>query len=386
MAGEQRKKPVTITREDLYRQVWETPMTRLAKQYGISDNGLAKICDRLQVPYPPRGHWAKKQAGKPTQQIQLPEARKDTPREVTISPTPPRRKSVTPVMTAEVQQSYDSAVAKASAITVPDTLRRPHPIVAEWIADHKRDQFVGAYRPKPFTQLEHRRHRILDTLFKELEKREFKIKPERYRSAWLEIGGERVDFLLHEHIRQERRSLTAEQKKDRFYSNRTWTQVRIPTGNLMLIINTHLGRGLRDRWLDSPELPLEKQIGEIIATLSLAGPLLQEKRRIFREQERQRREEERVRQDEINRGRRDSNRWRRFVELANRWEEAETARRFIAALQAVPPSGETTFGELSHAEWLDWAQSRLKNYDPLELGVDAVWEDLAEVTPWEYSN
>ena len=48
---EGRKQPVTVTREELYRQVWETAMSRLAEQYGISGNGLAKICDRLKVPY-----------------------------------------------------------------------------------------------------------------------------------------------------------------------------------------------------------------------------------------------------------------------------------------------------------------------------------------------
>jgi hypothetical protein len=33
-------------------------MNRLAAKYGISGNGLAKICRRLDIPYPARGHWA----------------------------------------------------------------------------------------------------------------------------------------------------------------------------------------------------------------------------------------------------------------------------------------------------------------------------------------
>ena len=55
MSEEQRDKPTIVGREDLYRLVWETPMSRLGAHYGISGNGLKKICDRLQVPYPPRG-------------------------------------------------------------------------------------------------------------------------------------------------------------------------------------------------------------------------------------------------------------------------------------------------------------------------------------------
>jgi hypothetical protein len=55
---------ITLTREELYRRVWEKPMVRLAEQYGISGNGLAKICDRLSIPYPPRGFWARMTVGK----------------------------------------------------------------------------------------------------------------------------------------------------------------------------------------------------------------------------------------------------------------------------------------------------------------------------------
>jgi hypothetical protein len=55
MSEEQQKKPANISREELYRQVWATPMSRLGMQYSISGNGLKKICVRLNVPYPPRG-------------------------------------------------------------------------------------------------------------------------------------------------------------------------------------------------------------------------------------------------------------------------------------------------------------------------------------------
>jgi len=55
MTDDQPMQPVTISREDLYAQVWATPMMQLAARYGISGNGLAKICRRLQVPIPARG-------------------------------------------------------------------------------------------------------------------------------------------------------------------------------------------------------------------------------------------------------------------------------------------------------------------------------------------
>jgi hypothetical protein len=46
-------------------------MTKVAEDLGISDVALKKICDKHRVPTPPRGHWAKTAAGKPTKQIQF---------------------------------------------------------------------------------------------------------------------------------------------------------------------------------------------------------------------------------------------------------------------------------------------------------------------------
>jgi hypothetical protein len=37
---------------------------KLAKEYGISDVRIAKICKKLGVPVPGRGCWAKKDAGR----------------------------------------------------------------------------------------------------------------------------------------------------------------------------------------------------------------------------------------------------------------------------------------------------------------------------------
>ncbi len=39
-------------------------VSQLAPKYGFSDVGLAKICEKLKIPRPERGYWAKVQAGK----------------------------------------------------------------------------------------------------------------------------------------------------------------------------------------------------------------------------------------------------------------------------------------------------------------------------------
>ena len=53
----------SITREDLYERVWETPIDTLRKEFGLSNVGLGKLCDRWHIPVPPRGYWAKKRPG-----------------------------------------------------------------------------------------------------------------------------------------------------------------------------------------------------------------------------------------------------------------------------------------------------------------------------------
>ena len=47
-----------ISREALYELVWTKPLTHVAKDLGISDVMLGKMCKEQLVPKPPRGYWA----------------------------------------------------------------------------------------------------------------------------------------------------------------------------------------------------------------------------------------------------------------------------------------------------------------------------------------
>ncbi len=61
-----------MNREDVYALVWQTPLSQLAKTFGLSDVGLRKICIRHDIPTPPLGYWAKRMHGKPVNQPPLP--------------------------------------------------------------------------------------------------------------------------------------------------------------------------------------------------------------------------------------------------------------------------------------------------------------------------
>ena len=60
------------SRVELYGLVWSKPMTHLAKELGLSDVGLRKICVKYGIPLPPRGHWARLQFGKQDPRPALP--------------------------------------------------------------------------------------------------------------------------------------------------------------------------------------------------------------------------------------------------------------------------------------------------------------------------
>src|SRR5262245_12691761 len=65
---------VEFTREKLYEEVWSRPVMQLAKEMGISDVAVAKICRKLVIPVPPRGYWARLAAGQSPKKAALPPA------------------------------------------------------------------------------------------------------------------------------------------------------------------------------------------------------------------------------------------------------------------------------------------------------------------------
>lgn len=50
------RKKVKLSREEVYRRVWELPLRKVAATLGISDVGLKKACRRAGIPTPPQGY------------------------------------------------------------------------------------------------------------------------------------------------------------------------------------------------------------------------------------------------------------------------------------------------------------------------------------------
>jgi hypothetical protein len=65
---------MSVAREKLYEEVWAEPMTHVAKRYGVSSVYLARICEQLGVPRPPRGYWQQLAVGVEVERVALPDA------------------------------------------------------------------------------------------------------------------------------------------------------------------------------------------------------------------------------------------------------------------------------------------------------------------------
>ncbi|MDH3289270.1 MAG: hypothetical protein OEP48_16310, partial [Betaproteobacteria bacterium] len=63
---------IRYEREKLFDEVWAEPVRTVAKRYGVSDVALKKTCQKLAVPVPPRGYWARAETGRTPSRRPLP--------------------------------------------------------------------------------------------------------------------------------------------------------------------------------------------------------------------------------------------------------------------------------------------------------------------------
>lgn len=377
------KRPVEITRDELYRQVWEKPMSKLALEYGITGNGLAKICDRMQVPYPPRGYWAKKAAGKKVITYRLPDPHTSVPQSARITPTPPPLK---PVETPPEVQARLKEIEKGAPI-VKDRLLRPHKLVAKWLDERERRRREaranrddwGPSDPGKFTDTDQRRHRILDALFKELERHGGKVTEEKRDELRVERQGEKIEFQLREKQKQIRHAVREEDR-----SWRKFEQELQPTGKLIFSIKTHMPQGIRSEWLETDDKAMESLVPEILSSLLAAVPLLVQRRQEQEELGRQRRNEEQKRREEEDRRKLARNRVRKFVEFAEEWKNVQVAREFLAAIRSQDVDTEAKVGTTNLSNWLSFMEKTLNEFDPLSQGPVHVFAQVAQVQSWSY--
>jgi hypothetical protein len=315
-------------RQELYDLVWSQPMTKLAKNLGVSDVAVAKACRRAGIPVPGLGYWAKVQHGKEVDQAPLPPQKSGRSDIVTITPQPSSPASLR--LPPDVQKLLDNEVEPDARIIVQKSLSKAHPIVQDWI---KRTA-------APIPKTESRRLRILSTLFNELEKRGHSMlpAPNPTGNIVVKLLEEAVEFSLKERQKQSRVTLTPEEKRYSFGLERGWRQVLEPTGKLAFMIQSWLDSGMRKQWSDTGRKPLGQQLNDIIAGLIIAAGCLRRRRLDREEEERQRLEVDRKRRELEALEREKDQALKRLTQRVNAWIQAGRIREYVAAVRNVAPT------------------------------------------------
>jgi len=328
---------IRISREELYEKVWNSPLRKLAPEFGISDVGLAKLCKRHSIPLPGLGYWTRVQFGKNPKRIPLPSLEKTvkSQAEIVIHPTPANGilKHLKSDVTA---QPIRIQLCDSETISHPFAVRTQR-LLSQTTKNERgllisKSGFVSHISVSE-TAL-HRALRILSGLLRILEEHNFTIRwPKEDGSKLCVLAleeelslaiSEKVDAVPHTLTEQE----VARQKRGQWIYPPKWDYR--PTGNLRLSIEG-APQGIRHSWGDGVEQRVEDCIGKFLSSLPIVAHARkkerEERRRRDREweEEAKRREERRAKQEEHRR------RGEVLNKLAARWRDAQLVRDFALA-------------------------------------------------------
>jgi hypothetical protein len=176
--------PIAVSREDLYERVWTDPIQKLSKVYGLCDVGLAKTCRRYNIPIPPRGYWAKKQARHRVTKASLPPDASAGSVKIQLPGGSTRRAKPAPESTAPAHPLIAAESDPANAIVGPENLRVRHPLLQStheyWRIVARPDFRWDTPRPKHIEidvskGTRPRALRLVQALFTELEQRGYRL-------------------------------------------------------------------------------------------------------------------------------------------------------------------------------------------------------------------
>jgi hypothetical protein len=351
---------VTFTREQLYELVWQHPLLQLAQRYAMSDVGLSKLCARHDIPTPPRGYWAKIQAGTKPSRTRLPASADTSLIQLSV---------LTPDDDAErAQQERAAAVAdekKAeNRIAVSDRLASPCALVqgARTALDNGKPTEYGILTaPDKCLQISASRGqlaralRIADALIKACEARGWETSIKNGKTL-VQVDDVPVGLSIEELLETVELPVKASVETSyAFNYKRKPETTRKPSGRLLISLQEqqYLWRqSLRRNWRDSDRAPLEEQLNDVIIGMlkmasAVAADNARKEREAKAEEERKLKaqavadEQRRLRAELAN----ERARVEKLREQAKRWRESQNLRRFVAEVQqrgAVPEGGSTT--------------------------------------------
>ena len=327
-------------REKLYQEVWSTPMLKLAKQYSYSDRGLAKLCERMNIPVPPRGYWAKKEAGQEVAQTPLPPLSEGQQnyviyRAMALEPSSPKDQSL-----EEFEHRPENR------ITVADEAAELHPLAArinQALEKAEEDpsgiltsdaEWCSAIRVSKGTR--ERVIRILDALFRAFEARGHTMAYDKEKKyAFVQIGAVRETFTLEELLDRKERELTKAQQKDKVKN--PWRYgypeyYKVPSGRLCLKAS---GGWAIDRtsWADGKRQRVEECLNRFMTVMSKAA-VKDLERQVEREREElERKERERLAEERRKRKLAEQRKLWALLTESTSWHESQRIRAYVGRLR-----------------------------------------------------
>lgn len=371
-------------RETLYKEVWEAPVTEVAKRYKVSDVAIHKVCKALEIPTPPAGYWAKLRAGKPVSVIPLPKSDKVSQKtgiQTGVTRQPNAEKETLAFLNEEDRSVI---LTVASQILLPDEEARMHSkiiahrkAVVEWKKQHKNNDNRSWSRrhseSAPFLadsisdEALPRACRIIDALIKAMEPLGCSLT----NSLSFIVNGETEplsfseskDEVKHIPTKEENMQLLKYEEERKRYSWASKPQIRkydhIFNGKLSLAVNG------RKSFRDCKLYVLEGRLGDIMIELYEAAEEIKKAREAREEAERKRQEEERRKEERRKRYNIEVDRTLALTSLAEDYDTACKIRRYITVVEESGTPDEKT------TEWIEWAKAKADWYDPTVSGEDA---------------
>lgn len=386
-----------VGRQSLYDEVWTDPVTDVARRYGLSDVGLAKLCKTMGIPLPARGYWAKVRSGAQVKRTPLPSSGRF--REV-ASLT--RYDSEQVKAKKAIERRVKETKKSLGQIPVPLEQTAQHPLVATAKQRLGRLDSTSEKRllsaPDEVLDIEvtagslDRALALVNALLLGLSNLGAEVEIDREKKRTLLIF-ESTHFGLKvtERITRREHVETPEEKKakERYWksADRYGAQYPsiprydyFPTGQLTITAGHWPSR----TWNDTGRTRLEARLAEVIAGIVALSSEIRAK------EERQAREAEERRQRQL-RYEQELQRWEQeralFEELeanAVRWERACRLRRYLEAVEANSGGEETA----EFSEWLAWARAKADWVDPLLKAPDPLLDAPKPKRPghwWEAS-
>ena len=365
-----------LTREELYELVWTTPLTTLAKNYNISDNGLRKICIKLAIPLPKSGYWSKIKFNKLVKKIPLPK-NSEVKQEIKLEI---RDENVT------IEEHFQTAFYRLKKeientpnlpLNVPDILTKPDPLIIAAQKDLRNKKpsrtlyskiqetiktSIGIIDIDVSKDNVPRALRFMDTFIKLIKLRGYNIVTND--GSKVIVNGESIKIRFRETLKR----IKTKDPDSRY--DWEYTEL-IPSGILSFKIEAHWAE---KEWRDSEKSPLETKLSNILAKLELEAERLKEERiaseirhQAYERQRKIEEEQKRLFEKEIND-------FKTLKLNAKRWKQTTDIYNYINAIETNAINTNTLTEELKN--YIKWAKDKADWYNPIIQKEDTIFKKI----------